>query len=373
MTATSQHFLSLAYKAFRPALFALDPERAHELTFTFLRLVERALAQLDLWPDPFRHEALEQQLAGLVFSNPIGLAAGLDKNAEAPHVWPLLGFGFAELGTVTALPQAGNPKPRLWRFPDRRALVNRMGFNNRGAEAVAKDLRSKLAGARRSVPLGINIGKSRVAGVEDAAEDYAKSFALLAPIADYVCVNVSSPNTPGLRDLQGPERLSELLDRLETENRRLVATGQRSAPCPLFVKVSPDLTAAEVAALAEVLQSKRVAALVATNTTTQRSAEEAASLPEGGLSGAPLRARSTAVIRQFFRRLRGKIPIVGVGGVFAAEDACEKIEAGANLVQLYTALIFEGPGVVRAICRGLVQRLERDRLTHLRELVGRKA
>ncbi|MCX8072736.1 MAG: quinone-dependent dihydroorotate dehydrogenase [Candidatus Binatia bacterium] len=362
--------LNLAYKAFRPGLFALDPERAHEWTFTFLRLVEALLCRLRVPVSPAAYPALEQNVAGLRFPNPIGLAAGLDKNAEVPHVWALLGFGFAELGTLTAQAQPGNPEPRLWRFPAERALVNRMGFNNRGAEAVARELAGKLDMLRSPIPLGINIGKSRSTPLDRAADDYAASFARLAPLADYICVNVSSPNTPNLRDLQTPRQLGQILDRLHEENQRLLDGNHMSHPCPIFVKVAPDLSLDDVAALVEVLEAKNVAALVATNTTTARSPQQAATMPEGGLSGAPLRERATEIIRAFFRRLRGRVPIVGVGGVFSAEDAYEKVQAGASLVQLYTGLIYEGPAIVPTICEGLIALLERDGVKHIGDVIG---
>lgn len=365
--------LRLAYRVARPALFALDPERAHDWTFVLLRTVELSLCRLRPRLSPMRFPRLEQRVAGLVFPNPIGLAAGLDKNAEVPHVWTLLGFGFAELGTVTAEAQPGNPKPRLWRLPELRALVNRMGFNNRGAAKVAEDLANKLAYCKSPIPLGINIGKSRATPLERASEDYAASFSLLAPLADYVCINVSSPNTPGLRELQRADHLSRILDRLQTENLRLVKAGKIEHPCPVFVKVAPELSPDDIVALADVVRSAGVAAVVATNTTTARDPHRAMPMPEGGLSGAPLRERATQVVRQFFRQLEGRVPIVGVGGVFSAEDAYEKIQAGASLVQIYSALVYEGPGIVPALCRGLARLLERDGLEHLSEAVGRRA
>jgi dihydroorotate dehydrogenase len=365
---------TLAYRAFRPALFALDPETAHEWTFAVLRRVEALLCRAGTVPAPARYPALAQRIAGISFPNPVGLAAGLDKNAEVPHVWALLGFGFAELGTVTAKPQEGNPKPRLWRFPQQRALVNRMGFNNLGARTIAESLAQKLARLRSPIPLGINIGKSRSAPARDAPDDYAETFQLVAPLADYVCINVSSPNTPGLRELQNPAQLARLLERLQAENRRGVESGTLPSPRPLFVKVAPDLSEADAAGIADVVRGSEVAALVATNTTTDRTALGSSSaLVEGGLSGAPLRALSTALVRRFFRLLEGQVPIVGVGGIFSADDAYEKFLAGASLVQVYTGLVYEGPGIAGAICRGVVERLEREGVRHLSEIVGRNA
>ncbi len=373
MNAGLRRLLQLGYRVARPGFFALDPERSHEWAFIGLRSLEFALRRLRPSFSPIRDPRFEQTVAGLVFPNPVGLAAGLDKNAELPHVWALLGFGFAELGTVTAHPQPGNPKPRLWRFPEVRAVVNRMGFNNWGAARVARNLAQTLASMKSPIPLGINIGKSVATPLAQAADDYATTFTLLAPLADYLCVNVSSPNTPGLRELQSPEQLSQILHRLHQENQRLVAAGKLSHARPVFVKVAPDLSAEQIAALAAVVRSQDVAAVVATNTTTARDTQETAFLPPGGLSGAPLRERATAVIRQFFRCLEGRVPIVGVGGVFSAEDAYEKIQAGASLVQIYTALVYEGPGIAPAICHGLLRLLERDGANHLSEVVGRRA
>lgn len=365
--------LDLTYRVLRPGLFALDPERAHDWMFVALRWLEFVLCRVRPQLVPVRDPRLEQKIAGLEFPNPVGLAAGLDKNAEVPHVWSLVGFGFAELGTVTPEPQPGNPKPRLWRFPEHRALVNQMGFNNRGASHVAKHLGEKLVRFPSPIPLGINIGKSRATSLARAADDYAACFTLLAPVADYLCVNVSSPNTPGLRELQTPEHLRQILERLQRENRSLVEGGTLARPRPVFVKVAPDLSDRDIAALAEVIRTSEVAALVATNTTTERDPRVIPRMPPGGLSGAPLRHRAIAVIRQFFQRLEGQVPIVGVGGVFSAEDAYEKIQAGASLVQIYTALVYEGPGIVPALCHGLVRLLERDGVRHLSEVVGRRA
>lgn len=371
--AATTRLAALAYRAFRPVVFALDPETAHDWTFAALRLVERALAHSGVQPQPLRVPELEQTVAGMHFPNPVGLAAGLDKAAEVPHVWALLGFGFAELGTVTAKPQEGNPKPRLWRCSELQALVNRMGFNNPGAEQVARTLTATLTKVPSVIPLGINIGKSRSTPLDAAAEDYAATFARLAPTVDYVCVNVSSPNTPGLRELQSASQLATLLERLQAENQRLVRAGRIPAPRPLFVKVAPDLSVAQVGELAQVARAHRVAAIVATNTTLDHRDLRLPAGATGGVSGAPLRARATAIVREFFRCLKGDIPIVGVGGIFTAEDAYEKILAGASLVQVYTGLIYRGPAIAREICHDLVERLARDGARHVREVIGRNA
>lgn len=359
------------YSAIRPLLFRLDAERAHRLAFGALAVVQRVLERLPPHGSPPAPE-LAQELFGLSFPNPVGLAAGLDKDAELPHVWPALGFGFAELGTITARAQPGNPRPRLFRLPDERALINRMGFNNRGAQAVAQHLMTRLARRRCAVPLGLNIGKSRLVPIEDAASDYAESLRVLFPLADYVVLNVSSPNTPGLRELQSEALLEPLLATFQSENQQL-AGAHGWAPLPVLVKVSPDLPDDGLQAVVEVARRCGVSGLVATNTTLQRplaSADAGVARESGGLSGAPLRSLSTHAIRLLYRATGGTLPIIGVGGIFRAEDAYEKVRAGASLVQVYTALVYEGPGFPRALSSGLVSLLRRDGFSHLRQAVG---
>jgi dihydroorotate dehydrogenase len=355
------------YRAIRPLLFRLDAERAHNLIFGGLLLLERALARRA--PRPWSHAALAQRIWNVDFPNPIGLAAGFDKDARAPHVWPLLGFGFAELGTITAQAQPGNPQPRLFRVPADRALINRLGFNNTGADAVAQQLARLLRAAAPSIPIGMNIGKSRHTPIEQAVEDYVYSFRRLAAFASYVVINVSSPNTPGLRDLQTEEHLRELLAALVRENATW-AQQQQQAPRPLLIKVAPDLSDDALASIVAVARAGGAAGLVATNTTISRDGLTTATDEAGGLSGAPLRERSTAVVRTLYRLAEGALPIIGVGGVFSADDAYAKIRAGASLVQLYTGMIYEGPRVAYRIARGLVDLLARDGFTHIGEAVG---
>jgi dihydroorotate dehydrogenase len=356
------------YRLLRPLLFRLEPERAHRLVFACLGCLQLVLEHAG--PRRARSDAvLAQRLWNLDFPNPLGVAAGLDKNAELPHVWAALGFGFAELGTVTAEAQAGNPPPRLFRLVEDRALINRLGFNNRGAAAVGAALARRLARGRPPIPLGINLGKSRVTPLEGAANDYRSSFRLLSPLADYVVVNVSSPNTPGLRDLQSADQLHRLLALLREENRS-------SAPRPILVKVAPDLGAAELAALVEAARAGGAAGFVATNTTLQRptlAAPVSLAGESGGLSGAPLGDLSTAVVRSLYRLAGESLPIIGAGGVFSAADAYAKIRAGAALVQVYTGLVYEGPALPGEICRGLVALLRRDGFTHLAQAVGADA
>ncbi len=362
---------ALLYPVLRPLLFQLPAESAHRAGFAALRLLEDLFERFGggtAEADPI----LAQDLWGLHFPGPLGLAAGFDKNAELPHVWAALGFGFAELGTITAHPQAGNPRPRLFRLPADRALINRLGFNNRGAAAVAGSLAARLHRRRPPIPLGINLGKSRDTPLDAAADDYLQSFRALAPLADYVAINVSSPNTPGLRDLQSAAQLEPLLAALQKENRAQ-ARREGRAPRPLLVKVAPDLGDEELSDVAAVAMRAHVAGLIATNTTIERPAlrsprhlvEEA-----GGLSGAPLRDRATAVIRTLHRHARGRLPIVGVGGIFDAEDAYAKIRAGASLLQAYTAFVYQGPGFAPLLSRRLRELLRRDGFERIGDAVG---
>ena len=359
------------YPLIRPLLFRFPPERAHDLIFRGLVACESVLARTRA-PHAWTHPALEQHVWGLTFPNPVGLAAGFDKDARAPHVWPLLGFGFAELGTITAHAQPGNPLPRLFRLPADRALLNRLGFNNRGADAVARRLRDLLRAAPSRIPLGINIGKSRLTAIDDAADDYVRSFRLLAPLASYMVINVSSPNTPGLRDLQSEEHLAALLTALTHENA-VLAQAQRRPTVPLLIKVAPDLADEALPQIVRVAQTGGAAGLVATNTTIRRDGLRSPMDEAGGLSGLPLRERATDVIRRL-RQLAGPaLPIIGVGGIFSAADAYAKIRAGASLVQLYTGMIYEGPRLASHVARGLVELLHRDGFTHISDAVGTDA
>jgi dihydroorotate dehydrogenase len=347
------------YRALRPLLFRLDAERAHRLVLTGLAACESALARAHVAPQPWSHPLLQQQLWNLTFPNPIGLAAGFDKDGRAPHVWPLLGFGFAELGTVTAEAQPGNPPPRLFRLPADRAVINRLGFNNAGAVAVAGHLSRLRQSVAVTIPLGLNIGKSRRTPLDAAVEDYRQSLRPLFPLASYVVINVSSPNTPGLRDLQSETQLETLLAALGAENH-ILAQRHNHPPPPLLIKIAPDLPDEAFASIVRVARDGGAAGLVATNTTVARTGLRTAITESGGLSGVPLRDRATAVIRLLYRLADGALPIIGVGGVFTAEDAYAKIRAGASLVQLYTGMIFEGPRLAHRIARGLAACLQRD-------------
>ena len=358
----------MLYSFLRPLFFALDPEHAHHLSINALKLLQASQRK----PTPaFSHPRLAQDLCGLRFPNPVGLAAGYDKNAVVPLIWSTLGFGFAELGTITAKAQPGNPKPRIFRLAQDRALINRLGFNNDGARAIAQRLPSLLTPqGSQPIPVGFNIGKSKITPLSDAVADYLESCEKLLPFTDYLVVNVSSPNTPELRKLQEAERLGRLLEALLTSIRQFAET-EHISPKPLLVKIAPDLNAAAIEEIAQLALSVGVSGLIATNTTVERSGLRAGSPEAGGLSGQPLAARACTVLRTAYRAAEGKLPIIGVGGIFSAEEAYQRIRAGASLVQIYTGLIYEGPFLAQRIVRGLARIVERERLPHLRDAVGK--
>ncbi|MBP0000813.1 MAG: quinone-dependent dihydroorotate dehydrogenase [Cyanobacteria bacterium SID2] len=367
----------------RPALFAsADPEWSHGRIINTLKHLSRQIAHSkgSSWADfardrlqerlTFDCERLQMTLWGLTFPNPLGLAAGVDKNGEVGALWGSLGFGFAELGTVTWHPQPGNPPPRLFRLVEDRAALNRMGFNNCGAIEMAKNLDLVRSSRLPSIPLGINLGKSKVTPLEEAVGDYRDSFRQLQNRGDYFVVNVSSPNTPGLRSLQAPEQLESIVNTLIQENRDAK---------PILVKISPDLDWAAISAVVDLVKEKGLAGIVATNTTisrdglkTQIVAKTGKSVTEeaGGISGAPLRDRSTAVIRYIWQQTEGKLPIIGTGGVANADDAWEKIAAGASLLEVYTGWIYEGPWMPQQILSGLVRKLDEHGFDRISEAVG---
>ena len=344
------------YSAIKPVLWRLDPERAHH--FAVWALAHNLVPTATEPDDP----RLFVTALGRRFANPIGLAAGFDKDARVWRQAGRLGFGFVEVGSVTPRPQSGNPRPRLFRLERNRAVINRMGFNNAGVEAMA----ARLASRPRDGVLGINLGKNKE--TEDAAADYEIGARRLGPLADYMVINVSSPNTPGLRALQGKAALAALIAR--THGALLEACGS-NAP-PLLLKIAPDLTEQDLADIAEVALEGRLAGLIATNTTIARPSglEARFASQGGGLSGRPLFEPSTQVLRELYRLTQGKLPIIGVGGVASGADAYAKLRAGATLVQLYSALVFEGPGLVRRIKRELLDCLERDGLRTISEAVG---
>jgi len=327
----------------RPLLFSLPTEWVHHAS---LAAVTRTPVSSLLEPYARRDfPGLEKQVFGLTFPNPIGLAAGFDKNAEGVTVWPRLGFGFMELGTITPRPQPGNPRPRIFRLPAQQGLINRLGFPNVGAEEVARRLEKiKGAGLWPRVPVGMNIGKNKDTSLEEAGRDYVACFRATRDLADYFVVNVSSPNTPGLRQLQQGHFLDSILGPLREED----ANGRH----PLLIKIAPDLLEKDLVNIVAAVEKYRLAGIVATNTTIDKTG-----LPlqeQGGVSGRPLTSRSTEIIRLLHRLTGGRVPIIGVGGIFNASDAREKLEAGASLLQLYTGFVYEGPCVVRKICEGLL-------------------
>lgn len=312
----------------------------------------------------FHDPRLETHCFGLRFPNPIGLAAGFDKHAKALLAWPALGFGFVEIGSVTAQAQPGNPKPRLFRLPEDNALINRFGFNNDGAEVVTARLRRVKPLA--PVPVGINLGKSKTTPLDKAPEDYLHSLQQLWPVADYFVINVSSPNTPNLRELQEKTRLAELLQAIMNE------VNARPDTRPVLLKIAPDLSWEQLDEVLELALGHGVAGLIATNTTTSRQGVSHPLRNEvGGLSGEPLKMRSLEVLHHLRAQLGNSLPIISVGGVSSVEDVYERLEAGASLVQLYTALVYQGPRLVRALNQGLARKLEREGMSHVGELPKR--
>jgi dihydroorotate dehydrogenase len=372
--------LDIYQLALRPLLFSVlkaDPEAVHRQSLAALHAIDSnprsplsILAKSSFQQYFCRTDnRLSQLLFGLNFANPVGLAAGFDKDGVAAGMWQYLGFGFTELGTVTDLAQPGNPQPRLFRLPQDRAALNRMGFNNLGSEAMAIALKSRQHNDF-TIPIGINLGKSKITPIENAAGDYLASFKRLQDLGDYFVINVSSPNTPNLRDLQAIEPLGVIFDALQQENQ-----GRK----PILVKIAPDLAFDDIAAVVELSQKHQLAGIIATNTTIDRSklttqviaatgkkvTEEA-----GGISGAPVRQKSTEVIRFIYQQTGGKLPIIGVGGIFTADDAWEKITAGASLIQVYTGWTYNGPWMVDRILVGLLAKLEALKLTTIADAVG---
>ncbi len=336
----------------KPLLFHLDPEKAHYLTFDLMKVflgnpiskaISRAIYEV-------KHPKLQKELFGITFKNPVGLAAGLDKDAKAFNELSALGFGFIEIGTLTPKAQPGNDKPRLFRLPKDSAIINRMGFNNEGVDAAVKRLKHKNPG----LIVGGNIGKNKITANEDATKDYEYCFKALFEVVDYFVVNVSSPNTPNLRDLQDKEPLMTLLNSLQTLN------AQKNKRKPILLKIAPDLTDSQLDDIIEIVVSTKIDGIIATNTTIAREPlsypkAEIEAIGMGGLSGKPLTKRSTEVIRYLKTKSKNAFPIIGVGGIHSADDAIEKIEAGADLIQLYTGFIYEGPALIKSINKALLK------------------
>ena len=336
----------------KPIFFLLPPERAHHLTLRLLKITLAIPGISHAFRAAFRSSdpRLERTLFGLRFPNPVGLAAGFDKDGQHYRAMSALGFGFLELGTVTPRPQAGNPQPRLFRLPEDKALINRMGFNNQGVDALVERLKHRR---HDGVIIGGNIGKNKTTPNERAQDDYLYCFEQLHPYVDYFVVNVSSPNTPDLRALQDKEPLQRLLSLLQEQNRKL------EQPRPILLKIAPDLNNNQLDDIIDIVRNTGIDGVIATNTTISRDGLQASparieDIGAGGLSGQPLRERATGVIRYLAEKTNGQLPIIGVGGIGSARDAREKLEAGASLVQIYSGLVYEGPGLVKHICRSLL-------------------
>jgi len=339
---------TLYEKILRPVFFRLDPERAHEYARNFLQSASVLRPICHFLARRSQAAGSPTELFGLRFPNRVGLAAGMDKDGDFVPASLALGFGHVEVGTVTPQPQPGNPQPRLFRYPEHEAVINRLGFNNRGAEAMVGRLKKLPAPGKRPGPIGVNIGKNKNTPLEEAGADYLACFEALADYADFFTVNVSSPNTEGLRDLQEKDRLTAILSKLQEANRNR-GDGRR----PILLKIAPDLSFSQIGEILEVVSETGMAGIVATNTTIGRNSLPEGSYERGGLSGKPLRRRSTDVIRFLSQETRGRLPIIGVGGIHDTVSAGEKIDAGASLVQVYTGWIYRGPFFARDLARAL--------------------
>ncbi len=347
----------MAYKFFlKPLFFLLSPESAHRFALTLLEFALKFPGMEWLLRRMFtlKNPSLKKEVAGMHFPNPVGLAAGFDKDARHLHALSVLGFGFIEVGTVTPLPQPGNPKPRSFRLPKDEALINRMGFNNQGVDVAAARIMHYRNSSKYPVIIGGNIGKNKITPNEKAVDDYVICFQKLFDVVDYFVVNVSSPNTPGLRELQEKGPLKELLQRLQTLNL------PHENPKPIFLKIAPDLTNEQLNDIAEIILETKIAGVIATNTTISRgglktSSSQVEKIGAGGLSGKPIAQRSTEIIRHLKAKSQNRFAIMGVGGIHSAADAKEKLTAGADLIQIYTGMIYEGPGLPKQINRSLMK------------------
>ncbi len=349
-------FTGMYKSLIRPLLFKFDPESAHHLSFSALRFLNKLplIGTLSRKRTTLNHPALQREIAGLKFSNPVGLAAGFDKDAVAFREFSNLGFGFIEIGTLTPKPQEGNPKTRLFRLPQDQAIINRMGFNNGGVDAAVERLKKNPpAGDKNHVLIGGNIGKNKVTPNDQAVDDYVVCFEKLFDHVDYFTVNVSSPNTPGLRELQDRKPLTHILQTLQDLNNA------RSSRKPIFLKIAPDLTDDQLLDIIGIVEDTRIDGVIATNTTIGRDGlitDEPVRSETGGLSGKPLTDRATHVISFLHKRSNGAFPIIGVGGIMTAQDAIDKLDAGASLVQLYTGFVYEGPDLVRKINQAIIEK-----------------
>ena len=359
-------------KLIRPLLFMGDPEKTHEQTLELLSKMtafEGVLKRIFSVQDA----RLQVRLGSLTFPNPVGLAGGFDKNGVAVRTIAGFGFGFIEIGAVTALAQPGNPKPRLYRLTEDEALINRLGFNNEGAAAIAERLRVLRENGRPlKVPLGINLGRSKIVATKDAVADFLSAFEKVYSYGDFFTLNVSSPNTPQLRDLQERNLLQRLLQAIQEKNRELAGRFTQN-PKPVLVKIAPDMEFSQADDIIDVALAENISGIIATNATAfLRETLRSGSKEPGGLSGRPVRALATAFVRHLYRAVGVKLPIIGVGGIFTAEDAYEKIKAGATAVQIYTGFVYEGPAAVKRINQGLIRLLERDGYQSIYDAIGRE-
>jgi dihydroorotate dehydrogenase len=355
----------------RPLLFSKDPEASHELVLELMARAEFLSPFLDKCYQ-VEDERLVVNLGPLQFPNPVGLAGGFDKNARAPRTIAAFGFGFMEIGAVTAQAQPGNPKPRLYRLPEDYALINRLGFNNEGADVIAAKLgRLRHRGDWPKIPLGLNLGRTKIVETKDAVADFVSCFETLFPYGDFFTLNVSSPNTPNLRDLQEKGLLRELLLGVQQKNTELARFG-KTAPRPLFVKIAPDMEFSQVDEIVEEACNAKLTGIVATNATAfmREKLKSHHGAEPGGLSGRPITSRVTSFVKHIYKLAGPKLPVIGVGGIFDAADAYDKIKAGATAVQIYTGWIYEGPGAVKRINKGLLRLLERDGVKRITEAIG---
>ena len=371
--------MSLLYRTFlRPAVFLQDSENAHSRVLSVLSRMSRSRFSLSMLGTLYRSPELPMKLFNLDFSNPVGVAAGMDKNGVAVPSWQSIGYGFCEIGGVTLHEQPGNPKPRMFRASKDKALINRMGFNNIGAHALQEKLQYwKDKGLWPDSPVGINLGKSKITSLKDAPLDYSGSIKILWKHADFFVINVSSPNTPGLRDLQESKNLDLIIKKC-CETNKECSEGDDNTLKPILVKIAPELDDGFLEDIVKIVKKHKLSGIVATNTTIDRPETTNISSEKiynevGGLSGAPLKDKSTEMIRKIYRLTKGKIPIIGVGGIFTAEDAWNKITAGASIVQLYTGLVFEGPGIAKSIVKGLKKRVESEGFESISDAVGIEA
>ncbi|MBD1372230.1 quinone-dependent dihydroorotate dehydrogenase [Hazenella sp. IB182357] len=359
------------YTTLRKALFSMNPETIHHLTINSLKTLQKTKYIERLYRQKWtvHHEKLSQHTLGLSFLNPVGLAAGFDKHAEVYPALASFGFGFIEVGTLTPRPQAGNPTPRLFRLPADQALINRMGFNNHGVESA---LRSFASLPRPTAPIGINLGKNKDTPNDLASDDYTYSLKKLYAYGDYFVINISSPNTKGLRDLQHIDALKKLLDTII--HTRAILQDKHRVKKPILLKIAPDLSDEQLQDVIHTSLQIGIDGIIATNTTLARNQLRSSNQTQsGGLSGKPLADPSTDIIRKVYQIIQGRIPIIGVGGIFTGADAYEKFKAGANLIQVYTGMIYHGPAIAKKINMELLTLLEQDSINHIGDIIGSEA